>query len=506
MAGHLLINPIFQHMNIQTVLDEEKLVAELKKLENHTHYRQEVRCTFKKKDYNPSKYHWPLGTGFGHNGLTEWDLNGFLKLQNEIDGEIKQVLDYVKQVISNTELDQMPVLFKIVQDSYLEKFLKFQLYGINFIEISHHLELYLSIFSLLEKFITPQGVFIFANLETPNLYEILRELEKDAQSMKKYLIRTDDQEIVEIIIQIYNCITPLYLSFCDQRETDKVTYQSTQEMKYHISAKRNDIKQDYVQVMTQYRFQDQCHFFQQGFHYKNITVESKVIRALAREFASLARNLPVHFDSSIFVRIDEQINYIRALITGPDQTPYDSGVFIFDVICGESYPNEPPKVNFNNSSGVRQSPIMYGGGKVCLSLLNNWPAYKSEMWNKLSNLQQVFLAIQSQILIGSPYWNEPGHENCPELQNVHYRQYCQYYTMRYCMVDVIRDIKNGKYPEFKEVVLNHFRLKKQYILERSREWCERALNLRCGPQQYHKLLKSDMEKTREELVHELNTF
>jgi hypothetical protein len=45
--------------------------------------------------------------------------------------------------------------------------------------------------------------------------------------------------------------------------------------------------------------------------------------AIARELAVLTTNLPVAWDSSIFLRVDEtRVDIIKALITGPEGTPY----------------------------------------------------------------------------------------------------------------------------------------------------------------------------------------
>ena len=48
--------------------------------------------------------------------------------------------------------------------------------------------------------------------------------------------------------------------------------------------------------------------------------------------------------SSIFIRVDDSsMSCMRALITGPDNTPYDSGCFIFDIYMPSDFPSIPPK-------------------------------------------------------------------------------------------------------------------------------------------------------------------
>ena len=52
---------------------------------------------------------------------------------------------------------------------------------------------------------------------------------------------------------------------------------------------------------------------------------------------------------------------------------------------------------------------MYVDGKVCVSLLGTWAGKGSENWDpKNSNLLQVLVSIQGLILVGEPYYNEPG--------------------------------------------------------------------------------------------------
>jgi ubiquitin-protein ligase len=48
---------------------------------------------------------------------------------------------------------------------------------------------------------------------------------------------------------------------------------------------------------------------------------------------------------------------VQAMIMAPDNTPYDSGCFQFDIFFPDNYPNSPPKV---------ASLLM---GRVCVPLL-----------------------------------------------------------------------------------------------------------------------------------------
>ena len=55
--------------------------------------------------------------------------------------------------------------------------------------------------------------------------------------------------------------------------------------------------------------------------------------------------IDVNESSSIFVRVDEDNVFLwKALITGPEDTPYSQGCFIFDFFFPPEYPRVPPKV------------------------------------------------------------------------------------------------------------------------------------------------------------------
>jgi len=74
------------------------------------------------------------------------------------------------------------------------------------------------------------------------------------------------------------------------------------------------------------------------------TVRGRMTR-IASEVTSLSTNLPVESGSSIFVRVDEdRPDVIKALIVGPEETPYENGLFEFDILLPLTYPQSPPQV------------------------------------------------------------------------------------------------------------------------------------------------------------------
>ncbi|KAJ1473671.1 ubiquitin-conjugating enzyme/RWD-like protein [Baffinella frigidus] len=113
------------------------------------------------------------------------------------------------------------------------------------------------------------------------------------------------------------------------------------------------------------------------------------MQRLHKELRGLAKQLTQHPNSSVWVRYDaDRPQFLRAAITGPRETPYESGVFVFDLFCPPAYPAVPPKVTFltTGRGTVRFSPNLYVDGKVCLSLLGT---FDGPRWGPESSLYQV---------------------------------------------------------------------------------------------------------------------
>ena len=81
--------------------------------------------------------------------------------------------------------------------------------------------------------------------------------------------------------------------------------------------------------------------------------------------AGLQQLLPLNECSSVFVRADENnVTLWRAVITGPEDTPYSAGCFVFDLYFPPNYPSVPPQVQFKTTGGgrIRFNPNLYNNG------------------------------------------------------------------------------------------------------------------------------------------------
>ena len=203
---------------------------------------------------------------------------------------------------------------------------------------------------------------------------------------------------------------------------------------------------------------------------------------LVSEIKLLSKNLPLNFTNSIFVRYDvENSAIMRAMIAGVSDTPYDSGLFIFDANFGDNYPNSPPQVSImtNGHQTFRFNPNLYEDGLCCLSILGTWEGDETvDEWDpETSNFLRVLLSIQSLVMSEDVYFNEPGCEalkgtdNGKKLNNA-YSNIVRYGNIKYAMLEHIKNPPKG----FEDIVKKHFFYKKDYIKKECSKWVENAEN------------------------------
>ena len=114
---------------------------------------------------------------------------------------------------------------------------------------------------------------------------------------------------------------------------------------------------------------------------------------------------------------DDDLFRVRAMVVGPEDTPYAYGFYFFDLRFPKDYPFNPPKVSYETrSSQIRFHPNLYANSKVCLSILGTW---SGPSWTSAQTLSSVLLTIQS-LLTKDPLTHEPGFETCkPHTQKRH---------------------------------------------------------------------------------------
>ena len=86
------------------------------------------------------------------------------------------------------------------------------------------------------------------------------------------------------------------------------------------------------------------------------------MRKLVEQIANMKTSLP----PGVFVRHAlSRPDVMKALIIGPADTPYENGLFEFDIFCPSNYPTVPPTVQFRTTGRgtVSFNPNLYADGK-----------------------------------------------------------------------------------------------------------------------------------------------
>uniref|UniRef100_A0ACD6A4A6 Uncharacterized protein n=1 Tax=Avena sativa TaxID=4498 RepID=A0ACD6A4A6_AVESA len=187
----------------------------------------------------------------------------------------------------------------------------------------------------------------------------------------------------------------------------------------------------------------------------------KWVKAVHKEWKILGNNLP----DTIYVRaFEDRMDLVRAVMVGASGTPYQDGLFFFDMHLPPSYPDEPPLVYYH-SFGLQLNPNLYDSGTVCLSLLGTFVGEGSEEWlPATSTLLQVVVSIQGLILNNQPFFNEAGYEALVDKPEGHrnaapYSENAYLLTLR-SMLHLLRRPPQG----FEEFVRDHFRRRGRFVL------------------------------------------
>lgn len=390
----------------------------------------------KNNDLTKNKYQG-IGYGYG-NDRSKFDLNSYLQSNEIIDDNIEKLVNKINRYLSNIN-DKIDMVATIMKNSCFIDLINKYFYNIDIVYIENNVSLYRELLKLLSN-----DIYYKLNLLSGS--DIINTFSKLKDNLDKYDVLVPElshfTEILDDICEIY----------CTDRKISLNTDICNQYIDY-LQAIQIDIINDF-----------DC---QNRSFFEGSTVACNRIK---KELTSLFNDLPLTWDSSIFLRVDENnLTNMKFLIIGPKDTPYQNGCYEFNLKLGSTYPLVAPKCEFLTTNGgtYRFNPNLYANGKVCLSLLGTWTGHDSESWNPASsNLLQIFLSIQSLILCEEPYYNEPGYElrygsKQSEIASIEYNKNIQYMNFKVAILDVLKNPSKN----FEEIIINHFKYKKNEIIE-----------------------------------------
>ena len=101
----------------------------------------------------------------------------------------------------------------------------------------------------------------------------------------------------------------------------------------------------------------------------------------------------------------------RASIIGPDESPFEGGVFQLRMVFGDEYPLKPPKVSFVTEVF---HPNVYVGGDLCLDILQ-------DAWSPVQTVGSVLTSIRS--LLDDPNIASPANVDAAKMYRDDLRGY-----------------------------------------------------------------------------------
>lgn len=146
------------------------------------------------------------------------------------------------------------------------------------------------------------------------------------------------------------------------------------------------------------------------------------IKRIKKELEDIQNNPP--YNCSAGPIDDDDLFKWQATIMGPENSPYESGVFYLNIEFPNDYPFKPPKIFFKTK--LYHCNVNSSGG-ICLDILK-------EQWSPALTLSKILLSICS--LMDDPNPNDPL---VPEIANLYltnkeqHDKMAKIYTMRYAI-------------------------------------------------------------------------
>jgi ubiquitin-protein ligase len=396
------------------------------------------------------------GIGYSNNNSTNWNLNKFISDKNDmLNKMIKCILDINTTIIEMIDNKQQKIIFKILNENkmlldYVKSFFK----NNKLMDIFKSAKLFNNLFDFVH--------LININFFNDTIKEIITSLINLIEPCKSYIKTVTSNTKTTTNTTTEYAICNQIISFCEFYEIQKENEGKVIEDVINI----DDISKLYIQELIQYQFQtvdDQN--IKKIIHNAN----NSTIHNIAQENITLMNSMPLDIKSAIFyLCYENDIYQNQFLITGPEDTPYSSGCFLFSLTYPDNYPNSPPIVYFETTgSGMVQfNPNLFSNGNICLSLLKNHADREGEQWLPgISSILQVMISLQSLVMVPKPFFNEISNEyiintNKGQIASKEYNQSIQYYTLKYAINDMIMNPPK----HFETIIKKHFFIKKDIIM------------------------------------------
>merc|ERR1712006_4449 len=119
-------------------------------------------------------------------------------------------------------------------------------------------------------------------------------------------------------------------------------------------------------------------------------------RRIVKETQRLMQEPPPGISATPY---EDNLRYFNVIIAGPQESPYEGGIFKLELFLPEEYPMAPPKVRFLTRI---YHPNVDKLGRICLDILK-------DKWSPALQIRTVLLSIQA--LLSAPNPDDPLSED-----------------------------------------------------------------------------------------------
>lgn len=135
-------------------------------------------------------------------------------------------------------------------------------------------------------------------------------------------------------------------------------------------------------------------------------------------------------DNSHYFYDESDITKGEIIMFGLQDSPYECGIFSFNIKFESDYPINPPILKHTTlTNSLRLHPNLYVDGKVCLSIINTWG---QKDWGACISFSTLLTTIMSHCFVNESLRREPGFETINDRRIQEYD-----IVVKYCVFDVI---------------------------------------------------------------------
>ncbi|KAJ3318472.1 Ubiquitin-conjugating enzyme E2 G2 [Boothiomyces sp. JEL0866] len=146
------------------------------------------------------------------------------------------------------------------------------------------------------------------------------------------------------------------------------------------------------------------------------------LRRLMTEYKELTLNPPEGIQAGPI----SESNYFEweALISGPEGTPFENGIFVAELKFPKDYPLSPPVMKFTSEIF---HPNVYPDGTVCISILHapgndpNGYEHASERWSPVQSVEKILLSVVS--MLAEPNVDSPASVEAAKMWRLDRKQF-----------------------------------------------------------------------------------